>query len=279
MDNAGQSLRFRDQLRTDLEYRSAPRRAAWRFGRLGWLRAACFHTRLIWIYVVARRLIRRGVFDLDAYAARSYKFVRVTEDAGGLIEVSGLEHLARTAGPVVIIGNHMSSLETIMLPSLILPFKDVAFVVKEALKRHFIFGPIMCSVKCISVGRANPRDDLKVVLTEGERLLREGVSVVIFPQATRAVEFDVAGFNSLGAKLAARANVPVIPMALKTDFMGNGRLIKDLGPVDPDLRIHYAFGAPLPPTMTGRDVHEAVVAFVAAHLRAWGGTIKEKGDT
>lgn len=276
MDDISHARELRGKLTGDLSYRTMASGAPWRFGRWNRLRAACFHARMIWIYVVARRLIRRGAFDLDAYFARSCKSVRVTEEAGGRIEVIGLEHVARANGPVVFVGNHMSSLETIMLPSLILPFKDVAFVVKESLKRHFIFGPIMRAVKNISVGRANPREDLKVVLTEGEKLLRHGVSVVIFPQATRSAEFDVGAFNSLGVKLAARAGVPVIPLALKTDFMGNGKRIKDLGPVDPSKTVHFAFGAPLRVEEGGKAAQDAVVAFIAHHMRSWGGVIKEK---
>jgi 1-acyl-sn-glycerol-3-phosphate acyltransferase len=229
---------------------------------------------MVWIYVVARRMIRRGVFDLEAYAERSYKSVRVTEDAGGRIEVTGLEHLAAVNGPAVIIGNHMSSLETIMLSGMILPFRQVAFVVKQALIDHPIFGPIMRTVKVIPVGRTNPREDLKAVLTQGEALLREGVSVVIFPQATRSVAFDIEAFNTLGAKLAARAGVAVIPLALKTDFMGNGKWVKDIGPVDPRKTIHYAFGAPIQVQDNGKQAHEAVVEFIRSHIRQWGGTVK-----
>jgi 1-acyl-sn-glycerol-3-phosphate acyltransferase len=103
--------------------------------------------------------------------------------------------------------------------------------------------------------------------------------VVIFPQATRSAEFDPAEFNSLGVKLAARAGVPVIPLALRTDFMGNGRLVKDLGPIDPGKGVYYAFGAPLQVSKTGRETHEAVVKFITTHLKAWGGTVKESGGT
>ena len=168
----------------------------------------------------------------------------------------------------------MGSLETILLPIFILPFKDVAFVVKKSLRTHFAFGPIMRSVKHIAVGRENPREDLKQVLTEGAELLRQGVTVVIFPQATRSAEFDVEGFNTLGVKLAARAGVPVIPLALKTDFMANGQWIKDAGLVHPDRTIHFSFGSSLPVEGNGRTEHAAVVKYIAGRLLEWGGTIK-----
>jgi 1-acyl-sn-glycerol-3-phosphate acyltransferase len=129
-------------------------------------------------------------------------------------------------------------------------------------------------VKQIAVARVNPRDDLKVVLTQGEAMLKAGVSVVIFPQATRSVEFDVAEFNTLGVKLAARAGVPLVPLALKTDFMGNGRVFKDLGYVDHRKTIHFEFGAPMDVKGNGREAHEAVVAFISSRLRQWGGLVK-----
>lgn len=279
MDDRSIYLAFRDRLRAERCYRTVPGRTPWRFGGWDHLRAACFHFRMVWIYVVARRMIRRGVFDMEAYAERSYKSVRVTEETGGRIEVTGLEHLADLPGAAVIIGNHMSSLETIMLSSLILPFRQVAFVVKQALIDHPIFGPIMRVVDAIPVGRTNPREDLKAVLTQGEALLRKGVSVVIFPQATRSVEFDVDAFNTLGAKLAARAGVPVIPMALKTDFMGNGKWFKDIGPVDPRKTIHIAFGPPIQVQDNGKQAHEAVVEFVRSHVQQWGGTVKGAGSS
>jgi 1-acyl-sn-glycerol-3-phosphate acyltransferase len=273
MYNSEETKAFQRQLAEALAYKT-PRGPARRLGPLEWVRALCFHVRLVWVYVVARKIIRKGNFDLTAYANRSWKSLSVTEACGGRVEVSGLAHLAATPGPVVIIGNHMSSLETVALPVLIMPFKDVAFVVKESLRTHFIFGPIMRAVKHIAVGRSNPREYLKLVLTRGEELIRQGVSGVIFPQATRAVEFDIEGFNTLGVKLAARAGVPVIPLALKTDFMANGVWIKDMGFVHPERTIHFAFGAPLKVAANGREEHAAVVKFIAAHILEWGGTVK-----
>lgn len=275
MGNTPQYHLLRDQLRRDGRYTTPSGPARWRFGAFRPLRTACFHARVLLVYRTARRLIRTGRFDLDEYAMRAVANLRISEAAGGQVEVTGLHHLAAVPGPVVIVGNHMSSLETVMLPCFLLPFKDVAFVVKESLTTHAIFGPIMRSVKHIAVTRANPRDDLKQVMTQGTALLQSGASVVIFPQATRTVEFDPAQFNSLGVKLAARAGVPVVPMALRTDFWANGRAVKDLGPICPERPIRVAFDAARPVTGTGKAEHEAIVAFITRHLRAWGLATKE----
>jgi 1-acyl-sn-glycerol-3-phosphate acyltransferase len=111
-------------------------------------------------------------------------------------------------------------------------------------------------------------------LTEGAELIRQGTTVVIFPQATRSVEFDVEGFNTLGVKLAARTGVPVIPLAVKTDFMANGVWVKDAGYVHPDRPIRISFGPAIQVDSSGREAHAEVVRFIIAHLKEWGGKIK-----
>ena len=274
MYNLEQSKAFYQQLKSSRTYTTSRSGTPLRLGPLEWVRSVCFHARILWVYEIGRQMIKRGLFDMDGYANRSWKSLSVTEALGGRVEVKGLEYLANTPGPVVIVGNHMGSLETILLPIFILPFKDVAFVVKKSLRTHFAFGPIMRSVKHIAVGRESPREDLKQVLAEGAELIRQGVTVVIFPQATRSAEFDVEGFNTLGVKLAARAGVPVIPLALKTDFMANGQWIKDAGYVHPDRPVHFEFGAPITVDANGRKAHETVVDFIVTHLKAWGGSIK-----
>ena len=82
----------------------------------------------------------------------------------------------------------------------------------------------------IVVGRTDPRKDLEAVMNGGVELLKNGISIVIFPQSTRSVEFKPEEFNSLGVKLAKKAGVDVVPIALKTDFWGNGKLIKEAWP-------------------------------------------------
>jgi hypothetical protein len=41
--------------------------------------------------------------------------------------------------------------------------------------------------------------------------LKQGISIVVFPQTTRMVDFDASQFNSIGVKLAKKAGVPVVP--------------------------------------------------------------------
>ena len=153
--------------------------------------------------------------------------------------------MSSQSGPFVFISNHMSMLDTFLLPGLILPFHPVTFVIKESLLVYPVFGWLMKAVKPIAIKRENPRKDLKMVLEEGKKLLARNQSIIIFPQSTRSASFDPSAFNTLGVKLAKKAGVPVVPVALKTDFQQNGKRIKEMGPIFPKEPVHICFGNPM----------------------------------
>jgi 1-acyl-sn-glycerol-3-phosphate acyltransferase len=197
---------------------------------------------------------------------------------GGNVNISGLENVAAHHGPVVYVGNHMSLVETLILPGIALAFGDVNFIVKEELRHYPVLSSIFTSLGMIAVSRKNPREDFKVVLREGHKFISNGGSIIIFPQATRSMEFDVEAFNTLGVKLASRAGVPVIPVAIKTDFHGNGKWIKDMGPINPQKSLYFKFGDPLPVSGNGREAHRQVVEFITQNLSAWGVKIKGKAE-
>ena len=230
-----------------------------------------FAFKYIDIVLKARKTVLQGRYDNKEWAKSSINTLRLIEACGGRFHITGLDNLRRCQGPVVFISNHMSTLETFVFPCIIAPLMDVTFVVKESLVTHPIFGPVMRSRNPIVVSRSNSREDLHAVLTKGQELLASGVSVIIFPQSTRTVEFKPEEFNSLGIKLASRAGVQFLPVAIKTDFWENGKIIKDLGPLNRKQPIHMKFGAPQTLTGTGKEEHKKVVEFICENLQTWNG--------
>lgn len=211
----------------------------------------------------------RGNYDTKAWADSSFYIFRFIEKAGGVFRITGMENIARDPDPVVIIGNHMSTLETMVLPGIVAPHREVTFVVKESLVKHPLFGHVMRSRDPIVVGRTDPRKDFETVMTKGMELLSRGTSIIIFPQSTRSVEFRPEEFNSLGVKLAKKAGVNVVPLALKTDFWGQGKIIKELGPLDSSKHIYFRFGEPFPVKGTGKTENQQLIDFIEASLREW----------
>jgi 1-acyl-sn-glycerol-3-phosphate acyltransferase len=211
----------------------------------------------------------RGVFDDERWFEASYDILKIIERCGGRFHIRGLDNLAKPDGPIVIISNHMGTIETQVFPCLIVPFRPVTFIVKKSLVVNPIFGPIMRSRDPVVVGRKKPREDMETVLRDGTKTLENGTSIVVFPQATRRAGFDPKDFNSLGVKLARKAGVTVIPAAIKTDFWGNGKLIKEFGPIDRNKPIHMVFGEPMTIQGNGRKEHAEIVDLIQSHMEVW----------
>ena len=228
-----------------------------------------FYFHLFCIIYRASKLAKHDLYDGSNWMENSYEVMQRLEQVGIRIEISGIENVEKVNGAAVIIGNHMSMMETLLLPAMIQPINPVTFVVKEALLSYPVFKYIMRSRNPIAVTRTNPRQDLKTVLSEGLDRLNKGISVIVFPQTTRSHNFDEKQMSSIGVKLAKKAGVPIIPLALKTDCWQNGKQIKDFGRLNVAKIAHFAFGEPI--ALEGKgDAEQAVVnAFITRKLKEW----------
>jgi len=229
-----------------------------------------FYIKIFRVIFLGWLAVKRKAYDDQYWIKQSLMIKEAIESNGGRLHITGLNNLRGIKGAVVFIGNHMSTLETFLLPHLIEPMVHHTYVVKRKLLTTPFFGAIMGSRHPIAVDRRNPKDDLKTVLEEGSAKLAQGTALVIFPQSTRSERFMPEQFNSLGVKLAKKASVPIVPIALKTDFWGNGKWSRDFGPVGKSKDIYVHFGQPLQVAKTGKEEHQQIVNFITAHLKQWG---------
>ena len=228
-----------------------------------------FYSKILATIIVVWKYARRGRLDRATFCRLTKKFIEAVESNGGIIHIKGLDNIRKAEGPIVFISNHMSTMETFIFPCLIHPMKEITFIVKESLLRYPFFGTILYTLNPISVKQKNPRQDLVKVLEEGLKTLQSGRSVVVFPQGKRVNHCDPSQFNTLGIKLAKRAGVLVVPIALKTDFWGQGEFITDFGPVGKSSDIYFTFGKPMKIHGKGRDEHQKIIAFISSHLAQW----------
>jgi 1-acyl-sn-glycerol-3-phosphate acyltransferase len=219
--------------------------------------------------IKARSLALKNEYSTGEWVESSYRIMEDVEKSGGKVYIRGMENINKVDGPAVFVSNHMGTLETFVFPCIIAPHKEVTYVVKESLVTNPIFGPVMRSRNPIVVSRKNSKQDLLNVINEGKRILSEGTSIILFPEGTRQAAFNPEKFNSLGVKLAKEAGVPVIPVAIKTDFWGNGKLIKDIGPVRRKEPVCFTFGEPVYISGNGKAEQKQILEFITLKINEY----------
>ncbi|MCX7914117.1 MAG: 1-acyl-sn-glycerol-3-phosphate acyltransferase [Thermodesulfovibrionales bacterium] len=228
-----------------------------------------FYSKILFHAVRIGLIAKKSKFNYERMYESSLAVIRALEGVGGKFRITGLENFKEFDTPCVVIANHMSSLETLALSAIILPYKKVTFILKEELLRYPLFRHALIAAEVIPVGRKNPRQDLKSVIENGIDRIKRGISIVVFPQTTRYLDFKVESFNTIGIKLAKKANVPVIPLALKTDAWGIGKFLKDFGKIDTSKEVYFSFGEPLWVKGAGNEEHFKVVEYIREKLMQW----------
>ena len=213
-----------------------------------------------------------------AVTLQALRVMRIVEKHGAHLTFEGMDRYPDDQGPYVFACNHMGTLEVNALPGLIAARTPMTFVVKQKLLKLPFFGQVLKRLRAIPVSRLHPGEDLMQVLEGGKKLLAEGVSVILFPESTRQDVFSHRQFNSLAVKLALKADVSVIPVALRTDFWGAGKRVKEFGPLHMDRPVHICFGDPIRPTGRGKAEHQQVLDFITNHLSKWGAAVEKPED-
>lgn len=235
-----------------------------------WLLARCpnlagfvFHTRLIWIY-----------FRWTQFPESGYRVFRLVHVMGTDICIEGMPQQAVT----VYVANHQSTLETNLLGCLLWKLRSTSCVAKASICNFPIFGKILLSLNPVLVTGKKPREDLVKVMDQAPKRLADGQSIYLFPSATRAVDFDPARFNTMGIKIAKRVGVPIVAVAVRTDFMGLGRWIKDFGKVYTTRPVCLAFSGPMTIEGTGAEQHQACIRFIEQKLAVFMQGVAQEGN-
>jgi len=213
----------------------------------------------------------RGKLTTDLWAHICWDTAQKIEAYGGTLACEGWNNRQTQSGPVVYLSNHMSTLETVLLPPIVLAYGPFNVVVKASLSHLPFLGKTAARLGLIPLTRTSPREDLMRMFTIGADCIKQGHSILIFPQGSREKVFSSKMFSSIGAKLAEKAGVPIVPIAVQTDIEPTrpGSLFKDFGPVDPSRPVRIRCGAPIPVT-NAREMLHATFEWMATQLRGWG---------
>lgn len=113
-------------------------------------------------------------------------------------------------GPYVVVANHQSILDILLLSHI--P-REMKWVAKESLFRIPWVGWMLRMSGDISVRRGDPESGGEA-LAAARAYLARGMSVMIFPEGTRSTKGTLLPFKSGAFRLAIEAGVPVLPVAV-----------------------------------------------------------------
>jgi len=132
--------------------------------------------------------------------------------------------------PYVFMANHASSLD-IWVMFIAVP-RRIRMIAKKQLGRIPLLGWVMWAGRFIFIDRQNGVAARRSIELAGQRI-RNGDSVMIFPEGTRTRDGSLGFFKKGGVHLAVKAGVPIVPVALRGTraLMPRGSLLLRSGTV------------------------------------------------
>jgi 1-acyl-sn-glycerol-3-phosphate acyltransferase len=148
---------------------------------------------------------------------------------GVKLDVRGIENLDKIA-PQIFMSNHQSYFDIFaLLAGLPANFK---FILKKELMRIPMFGIAMKRAGYIAIDRGDRKKAIVSINRAADRI-RNGASVLIFPEGTRSKDGTVQAFKHGGFHLAMRSGCNIIPVAIlkSRDIVPKGSLKVNKGTI------------------------------------------------
>ncbi|MEK6592782.1 MAG: lysophospholipid acyltransferase family protein [Pseudomonadota bacterium] len=151
--------------------------------------------------------------------------------------VIGSEHIPRE--PCIILSKHQSAWETLAYQVI---FPPQVWVLKRELLWVPFFGWGLAMLSPIAIDRRAGTRALKQTLAQGRERLKQGFSIVMFPEGTRIAPGKRGKYHPGGAWLAVKTAAPVLPVAHNAgEFWRRNAFLKHPG------LITVSIGAPISP--------------------------------
>jgi 1-acyl-sn-glycerol-3-phosphate acyltransferase len=133
---------------------------------------------------------------------------------GMKVSVGGYENLDPTK-PFIFVSNHASMFD---IPTVFVALHgNVNIVFKKELTYVPIWGWALRFGHFIMIDRSNPREAMASI-ERAAQSIRNGSSVILFPEGTRTMDGKLQPFKRGAFSLAAKAGVPVVPLTINGTF-------------------------------------------------------------
>lgn len=129
------------------------------------------------------------------------------------IEINGLELLPED-GRYLMVSNHRSLFDPVTMAA---AFKnqEYVYISKPSNFKIPIAGKVMHKCGCLALNREDNREALVTIKRAAEIIGNDSASVVIYPEGTRSQKDELLPFHAGSFKIAQKANVPVVAVAMR----------------------------------------------------------------
>ena len=131
--------------------------------------------------------------------------------SGVKLDVTGEEHLW-SHRPAVFIFNHKNNFDALIMAKLLRV--NYTGVAKKELEMNPVMGPVGRLMKVAFIDRSDTKKAVESMKSVIE-LAREGLSIVIAPEGTRAQGRDLLPFKKGAFRMAMAADVPIVPVVIR----------------------------------------------------------------
>lgn len=160
----------------------------------------------------AKSLEKKGKLkELDEYAFKvTTKWAKSRMKASGAkVTVYGEENIPDE--PVLFMSNHQGDFDIAIFMASI--NKNTGFVAKIEMKKAPIVYPWMKYIHCVFMDRNDIKQSLQTII-EGINVLKNGHTLVVYPEGTRSQGDEMGSFKHGTFKLATKSKVPIVPVTL-----------------------------------------------------------------
>lgn len=148
--------------------------------------------------------------DIHSLRIVQWAFRQVMHISGLHYDVEGLDRIPEGEA-VLFVANHQSMFDVVLVYSL-LPY-TTGFVSKKSVLKVPLLRVWMKRLHCLFLDRENPRDGLQMIL-DGIELIKQGISVFIFPEGTRSKTGELLEFKAGAVKMASKTGCRIVPIAI-----------------------------------------------------------------
>ena len=200
---------------------------------------------------------RKAIYEAEKYWSNKIKDYLNLE-----INVINPENLPKD-GPAVYVANHQSYGDVI--PFLNVLNHAVGFIGKDSLEKIPVFSEWVLRIRSLFIKRGDARTSLGTI-NEGAQLIKEGYSLVIFPEGTRSHCSQMAHFKPGALKLATKAKAVVVPVTIRDTY----KLFEEKGVIQKNKKIDFVVHKPIDTSILDRkelaSLGETVENIVASGL-------------